>query len=216
MYCSKCGSQLKDGANFCFKCGNKSINNALGNTQKISAMPSNTAPKEIKNKKTRNKSFIIIGIIIGVIAIGFISYCISFSKFSPAVSKDSGASAIKTKVTPSKSITNKTSNIKPDATASTTANDTNKLNSPNYYIFPKSGSMELLDSDVSTLIKPNLTLARNEIFARHGFIFKTEPFKSYFNNKSWYKQNPTFKGSDEELNAAEIYNVQLILKYENK
>ena len=54
-----------------------------------------------------------------------------------------------------------------------------------------------------------------QIFARHGFIFKTEPFKSYFNNKSWYKQNPILKGSDEELSAIELYNVHLILKYEN-
>lgn len=224
MYCSKCGSQIKDGANFCFKCGNKSTNQSLGNTQKISTIPLSATLKEINTSKNNNnnlkginkkhpnsKIFIIIGVVIGVISIGFFSYYISLSKFSSTSTKVSDTTSIKNKVIP-----NKTSNTKSQASTTTKNTSTNKINSPDYYIFSKSGTENLLESDVSTLVKGNLSLARNEIFARHGFIFKSEPFKSYFNNKSWYKQNSLFKGTDSELNAKELYNVQLILKYENK
>lgn len=234
MYCSKCGSKIKDGANFCFKCGNKSTNQSIGSTQKISTIPLNTASTKINTSKEINTSnninnsnkintkpfksriFIIIGIVIGILSIGFFSYYISLSKFSSTSTKTSDTKSIKNKVIPSDTATNKTSRPKEKTTTTTNNTSTNKISSPDYYIFSKSGTENLLESDVSTLSKGNLALARNEIFARHGFVFKNEPFKSYFNNKSWYKVNPLFKGTDEELNSKELQNVKLILKYENK
>ncbi|MBX4260267.1 YARHG domain-containing protein [Clostridium estertheticum] len=217
MYCSKCGSEIKDGANFCFKCGNKNTKQSIINPKNISTIPLATTLKginasnemttsmaSIKNQPNNTKKFIIIAVVIGVLSIGCISYYISFSKFSPTTIKASDTTSIKDEVIPS----NKTSNTKSQAT--TSANKTDS------YIFSKSSSENLLESDVSKLVKGDLSLARNEIFARHGFVFKSEPFKSYFNNKSWYKQNSLFKGTDPELNAKELYNVNLILKYENK
>ncbi|MBU3200404.1 YARHG domain-containing protein [Clostridium estertheticum] len=223
MYCSKCGSEIKDGANFCFKCGNKSTKQNIVNPKKISTIPvANTSKKinasnemttsmaSIKNQPN-TKRFIIIAVVIGVLSIGFISYYISLSKFSSTTTRASDTTSIKNEVIPSNTVTNKTPKAKSKATTSA-----NKTDSTDSYVFSKSSSEDLLDSDVSTLVKGDLSLARNEIFARHGFIFKSEPFKSYFNNKSWYKQNPLFKGTDPELNAKELYNIQLILKYENK
>ncbi|MBX4268353.1 YARHG domain-containing protein [Clostridium estertheticum] len=220
MYCSKCGSEIKDGANFCFKCGNKNTKQSIINPKNISTIPLATTSKgikassemttsmaSIKNQPNNTKKFIIIAVIIGVLSIGCISYYISLSKFSSTTTKASDTTSIKNEVIPS----NKTSNTKSQATTSA-----NKTDSTDSYIFSKSGSKDLLESDVSKLVKGDLSLARNEIFARHGFIFKSEPFKSYFNNKSWYKQNSLFKGTDPELNAKELYNVNLILKYENK
>ncbi|APC39358.1 YARHG domain-containing protein [Clostridium estertheticum] len=217
MYCSKCGSEIKDGANFCFKCGNKNTKQSIINPKNISTIPLATTLKginasnemttsmaSIKNQPNNTKKFIIIAVVIGVLSIGCISYYISVSKFSPTTTKASDTTSIKNEAIPS----NKTSNTKSQAT--TSANKTDS------YIFSKSSSENLLESDVSKLVKGDLSLARNEIFARHGFVFKSEPFKSYFNNKSWYKQNSLFKGTDSELNAKELYNVNLILKYENK
>ncbi|OFI05543.1 hypothetical protein CLOACE_16260 [Clostridium acetireducens DSM 10703] len=78
-----------------------------------------------------------------------------------------------------------------------------------------SSNIKPTDSELKSLSKETLSLARNEIFARHGYIFQTEPYKSYFNSKTWYKLDASFKGTDEELNETEKYNVKLILKYEN-
>lgn len=209
MFCSNCGFQLKDDANFCLKCGNKNIENSSINTKKNTTFPPNTTSKEINTKKPKIGGFIIIGAVLLLLSIGFVSYYISLSKFSSSNTKNSDKPSTKDTVTPNKNITNKDSNTKSDT-------DTTKINSPDYYIFPKSISEKLLDSDVSVLAKENLPLAKNEIYARHGFAFKTEPFKSYFNKKSWYKPNANFKGSDKEFSDVESYNIQLILKYENK
>jgi hypothetical protein len=88
--------------------------------------------------------------------------------------------------------------------------------SSNDFIFPNSSVEVLKDYQLSGLSKEKLAYARNEIFARHGYIFKTEPFKSYFPKKSWYKPNPSFTGNYAELNEIERYNVDLIKKYESR
>ena len=82
------------------------------------------------------------------------------------------------------------------------------------YILPDSSTRYLSDSEVSSLSKEQLDLARNEIFARHGYVFQTQKYADYFNSKSWYVPNPSFSGSLDDLNAYEKYNVQLIQKYE--
>ena len=133
-----------------------------------------------------------------------------FQNFSLINSKLAKETPTKNTVIPKDNTTNK----KPDVPASTNKTDISDINSPDFYFFPKSGSEKLLDADVSKLTKENLTLARNEIYARHGLVFKGEQFISYFSKKSWYKQNPNFKGSDGELTNVEIYNIQLILKFE--
>lgn len=83
------------------------------------------------------------------------------------------------------------------------------------YILQDSDKYRLTDAQLKKLTGHDLMLARNEIFARHGYVFKKEPFKSYFEGKSWYTPNPSFKGSDSQLSSVEKYNIKLILKYEN-
>ncbi|MBZ9685949.1 YARHG domain-containing protein [Clostridium estertheticum] len=239
MYCSKCGYQLEDGTNFCRKCGSKNIYNNLVPNEKKSTFNLDTSSKEtntkeikakevnskqvntkqanskkINSKQTKPKGFIILGILILLLSVGFGSYYLSISKLLSDNSKKSEETTPKNKVAPTDTTPKKDANIKPDVPASTAKTDISNINSPDYYIFPKSGSEKLIDADVSKLIKENLTLARNEIYARHGLVFKGETFKSYFSKKTWYTPNPNFKGSDGELNDAEKYNIQLILKYE--
>lgn len=55
---------------------------------------------------------------------------------------------------------------------------------------------------------------RNEIFARHGRVFKSEDLRTIFENTDWYKPNPNY--SDKMLNDIEKKNVQFILDYEKK
>lgn len=233
MYCYKCGFQLEDGANFCLKCGAKNIKNDLKH-KKVSPTVSNASPtysnitttgsnvsptgsqinsKKISTKKSKiGGGFIIIGVVLVLLSIGFVSYYISLSKL---ISSNANKPTIKKKLVPNNNIANKDTNTKSDVPASPKETDANKINSPNYYFFPKSGNEKLLDSDVSLISKENLPLARNEIYARHGLIFKGETFKNYFKSKSWYTENPNYKGTDKELNDAEVYNVQLIKKYES-
>lgn len=105
---------------------------------------------------------------------------------------------------------NKTANL-----AKTAANVKKEPAKNSTYILQDSDKNKLTGAQLKNLTGHDLMLARNEIFARHGYIFKKEPFKSYFEAKSWYTPNPSFKGSDSQLSSVERYNINLILKYEN-
>jgi len=59
-----------------------------------------------------------------------------------------------------------------------------------------------------------IKILRNEIYARHGKIFKSENLQTVFNNQSWYKPDPNF--SESMLNEYEKANVNFILNYEKK
>ncbi|EGT3620393.1 TPA: YARHG domain-containing protein [Clostridium perfringens] len=86
---------------------------------------------------------------------------------------------------------------------------------PYDFIMPYSNSSYLSASDLSKYNKSTLALMRNEIYARHGYVFNTNPFKAYFNSKSWYHPDSSFKGDDSELNDYEVKNVQTIKSVEN-
>ena len=77
------------------------------------------------------------------------------------------------------------------------------------FIFPQSSTEYLSQSQVSRLSDYQLGIARNEIYARHGYIFKLDRFKSYFESQSWYV--PRYSDvSSISLNEIETYNVALI------
>jgi len=82
------------------------------------------------------------------------------------------------------------------------------------------GDMELFENKLITptmlrgLSLHELRLLRNEVYARHGRIFKTIWLDQYFGGQPWYDPNPDFK--DEELSGPDKTNVETIVAYENK
>ena len=82
------------------------------------------------------------------------------------------------------------------------------------------GDMELFENKLIAdrmlrgLSLHELRLLRNEIYARHGRIFKTIWLDQYFGSQPWYDPNPDFK--DEELSGPDKTNVETIVAYENK
>ena len=53
---------------------------------------------------------------------------------------------------------------------------------------------------------------RNEIFARHGYIFKTADMINHFSNESWFK--PLYNDVTNKLSNIEKTNVNFIKTYE--
>ncbi len=84
------------------------------------------------------------------------------------------------------------------------------------YVVKDSDKNYLTEDDMKKLSKEQLALARNEIFARHGYVFNDDLFKKYFTEKSWYVPNSSYDGSDSTLNQYEIANYQLIQAWEKK
>ena len=72
--------------------------------------------------------------------------------------------------------------------------------------------------DESELYAGQLRLIRNEIFALHGRIFRSQDLRDYFSQKSWYV--PTYDPDDfdanmfDYLNDYEAANLKVILNYE--
>ncbi len=81
------------------------------------------------------------------------------------------------------------------------------------YLF-NSDSAYITENYLKTLTEDQIALIRNEIYARHGYIFNTQKYNDYFSAKSWYKPNPNF--STAMFNAIETANNETIIAYETK
>ena len=55
---------------------------------------------------------------------------------------------------------------------------------------------------------------RNEIYARHGKVFKEKTMVNYFSTFDWYKPDPKF--NEHTLTKIERQNYAAILAYERK
>ncbi len=75
------------------------------------------------------------------------------------------------------------------------------------YYLPDSDRAYVTQSQLSQLTKEELELARNEIFARHGYAFQEERIRNYFESKSWYQAT---------IQPADFYNQVTFNEYESK
>ncbi len=81
--------------------------------------------------------------------------------------------------------------------------------------YPQATDRLLTDSDVSNLNKHELLIMKNEIYARHGYIFHVDKFcKDYFAQQTWY--NGQFNDVSTKLTSIENQNIALIIRYENR
>lgn len=86
------------------------------------------------------------------------------------------------------------------------------------YIFPDSDKKYLSEDEIRTKTVDEMLIGRNEIFARHGYIFTDENLKNHFESTSWYEGTiPTEQfNSDQVFNDFEKKNVELIKKVEDE
>ena len=73
----------------------------------------------------------------------------------------------------------------PTAPPAPADNDEDPANPPGR--FPQTSTRSLRGDDLLNLSCGDLKIMRNEIFARHGFIFKTPDMVQYFSRQSWYR-----------------------------
>lgn len=83
------------------------------------------------------------------------------------------------------------------------------------YVLPYSDTQYLAYSDLVALSDYELRLARNEIFARYGYIFKSQELLNYFNTTSWYVPSISVENFNSSVfNEYEKYNVEFIKNFE--
>lgn len=78
--------------------------------------------------------------------------------------------------------------------------------------YPEASLRYLSVNEVSRFSSYELRLMRNEIFARHGYIFKSEDLRNYFNSQNWYQAS--YEDVNSMLSKIEKTNIDLIKKYE--
>lgn len=89
---------------------------------------------------------------------------------------------------------------------------TARMSDVNGYILATSDSVALTDTDLQDLTAKELTYARNEIYARHGYVFDSTELNEYFATKSWYTADSAFDGNN--LSALEQQNAEFIRTYQ--
>lgn len=79
-------------------------------------------------------------------------------------------------------------------------------------IFSYSSERALSRTVVESLTLPQISIARNEIYARHGYPFKSTFLKEYFSSKPYYRRNED--DTDPQFNQVEQLNIWLLNKIE--
>ena len=88
-------------------------------------------------------------------------------------------------------------------------------------IFPESDTKKIDSKLISSLSHEDLRAAINEIWARHGYIFRNESVLTYYRQFSWYKEKiPADEwdryGQAKYLNSVEMDNIEELTKERDK
>ena len=85
-------------------------------------------------------------------------------------------------------------------------------NTPGKY--PQTSQRLITSADLQGKMSAELKIMRNEIYARHGFIFKTTDMKEYFSSQPWY--HPQYSDVTADLSAIEKQNAVIIKNRETQ
>lgn len=213
MKCPRCGARIRDDALECSSCGIW-----------LDDVPETPLPS--------NKP-LLIAMAVVLTALLIVTFLAFTGKFSDQKQTPVAAAAETEAVTTSEAeLAAPTATIAPTPTAEPTASPTptptpaptetpaptatpTPAALPGHYILPGSDSRYLDESELEGLSDRDLMLARNEIFARHGFIFSTDWLQGYFLTQGWYRGTTTASQFDAGVfNSFERANVDLILRVE--
>ena len=75
-------------------------------------------------------------------------------------------------------------------------------------------SKPLANAKSEHLTIEDLDLMRNEIYAIHGYTFKSKKWQDYFGKQAWYKAQ--FDNVDDQLTEIEKHNITVILNQKKK
>ena len=79
-------------------------------------------------------------------------------------------------------------------------------------IYPQASERLLTAADLAGMDSWDLIIIRNEIYARHGYKFKLQKLRDYFNQQGWY--NPRYDNVESMLSVIEQKNVMFIKSFE--
>ncbi len=201
-YCTCCNSPLKEGALFCGECGT-AVNDVAVNDKAAENKP--------EKKKDKGLIFLIVLLIVvilgSVCVIGYVYYQ------NNSVNVETPDVNIETEEEDEDTVEEEEDSTDKDSENINTSDEeaAEPEESQEGYLFP-SDSRYITEADLVGKSKDEVAMIRNEIYARHGYIFNTEPFKSYFESREWYVPNENFNESI--FSEIEMANKNFLVKYE--
>ena len=229
MKCLNCGNEMSEGAQFCKVCGCKAVaesENTNGASSTIcphcgKSVPANTVYCAYCGKpiygapKKKNTGIIVLASVAVLVTLSCLVmlYLFMFGDLGKKEKPVENEQAVEV-VTDDKT---------DDKDKADDADDDNDVWSPvdKSQIEDEEESEDdypdyedYTPSDLYGLSKSDVGFMRNEIYARHGYIFKTEPYKSYFESQSWYCPDPNF--SESSFSPEEKAMVDALIKYEKQ
>lgn len=180
-----------------------------------------TEPEEHKKPDHRNTIiYVLIIVVIGLVAcFGTYLFLSSENKHQDHATADTSVSEPTTDTAkPEKTEeSDKSDGALPESTMKTGLKSTAKptpakQQEDSDYLIPGSDTRKVTVSDLAGMSAQELTYARNEIYARHGKVFKHNELNRYFQTKSWYHADPSFV--DTMTSSLEQNNASFILQYQ--
>lgn len=230
--CNKCGAELEKDQVFCTSCGSKIVNERSNITTNENVNESKNVKGNDKKSKTNKIVLIVIAVIVSVsvVIVGTIFGTVTIFKMKAdkeaSVASDSSLEESKDRKESDKD-KDKDDNVSTDKDDDVSidkenTNINNSVNEKTYFIdkysnidfiIPISNTVELGFKDLNYFDSEQLIIARNEMKARYGYVFKNQPnLQDYFESKSWYKPNYNYSGV--LTSKEEIHNEQIIKSIE--
>lgn len=225
--CPQCGSFIESDSLFCGECGyrfSKIENNDFSSDENTfitneqpqeSTIISDNSKQMPKNKEKAQKNNILIYVLLSIVAILLCCCIYMFLNSNSSDVNNNSNTNINTEIDNSENnalADNESKEI--ENTEDAEANEsTDDLEENGDCLLPTDKKYITFD-DLEEFSKDEVALIRNEIYARHGYVFQSEPFKSYFSEKEWYIPNPDF--TDAEFSEIELTNKDLIVEYETE
>ena len=201
MFCDKCGTPLRENAKFCGKCGAPVIGVA-GSVQPSPVV--SPAPTMERKSSSGSKVGLIIGIVLGAVALIVLAVFLLFSwltgsrSFIPSNEKDySYEVEVDVPEYDAESYEGSVPEDNPYFAC---------YNADTGFVLPESDRRYYSRSDISTMSIEQLEIAYHEIAARHGATFQDSDVQEYFNHMDWYTP-----GSNVQLSQIEIANQEMLL-----
>lgn len=221
-YCPQCRRTYNDDSQFCFEDGltllfadsipNQSFS---GDTPTIfvpkhqtptSFSPPIMTPQNTPVQSTNTWIYPVLGLLLGVIVtLGFLAF------YPRNLNEKANTASIKENKNEIPKVTETQTQKPPEAVSQPVIQQQSPPVS-HFGRFPEGSTRFLNENDIYGKSAWDLRVMRNEIFARHGYIFKKTELRNYFMSQSWY--SPRYSDVSHFLSAIEKRNVIFLKSYE--
>lgn len=207
-FCGSCGAEIESGMKFCGECG------AQINPNGTPIPMQQTRRQAYQECSAQKKKSSVFGIVITIVLILVIlggGVWIGFNILYNGSDDDDDVQMPNTTQSVSASLLPQASSaptVMPVSSSAPTLTPTSE------YLF-NSNTEYITETYLNTKSQSEVRYILNEIYARHGYIFTTDEYKTYFSSKSWYvPKHSSAEDAEGYFNEVEQSNKTTIVNYE--